>query len=46
MLNEIFEHHNLRLTKPRQQVFDILRNSDVPLTVGDIAKNCKFTAHY
>ena len=41
MLNEIFEHHNLRLTKPRQQVFDILRNSDVPLTVGDIAKNCK-----
>ena len=41
MLNEIFERHNLRLTKPRQQVFDILRNSDVPLTVGDIAKNCK-----
>ena len=22
MLNEIFERHNLRLTKPRQQVFD------------------------
>ena len=41
MLNEIFERHNLRLTKPRQQVFDILRNSDVPLTVSDIAKNCK-----
>ena len=41
MLNEIFERHNLRLTKPRQQVFDILQNSDVPLTVGDIAKNCK-----
>ena len=41
MLNKIFERHNLRLTKPRQQVFDILRNSDVPLTVGDIAKNCK-----
>lgn len=41
MLNEIFERHNLRLTKPRQQVFDILRKSDVPLTVGDIAKNCK-----
>ena len=41
MLNEIFERHNLRLTKPRQQVFDILQNSDVPLTIGDIAKNCK-----
>ena len=40
-LIEIFEQHGLRLTKPRQQVFDILKNSEIPLTVGDIAKNCK-----
>ena len=35
MLNEIFERHNLRLTKPRQQVFDILQNSDE--TAKDVA---------
>ena len=40
-LSEIFEQHGLRLTKPRQQIFDILNNSEIPLTVGDIAKNCK-----
>lgn len=40
-LSEIFEQHGLRLTKPRQQIFDILKNSEIPLTVGDIAKNCK-----
>lgn len=40
-LSEIFEQHGFRLTKPRQQIFDILKNSEIPLTVGDIAKNCK-----
>jgi Fe2+/Zn2+ uptake regulation proteins len=40
-LSEIFEQHGLRLTKPRQQIFDILKNSEIPLTVGDIAKNYK-----
>lgn len=40
-LSETFELHGLRLTKPRQQIFDILKNSEIPLTVGDIAKNCK-----
>lgn len=40
-LREIFEQHGFRLTKPRQQIFDILKNSEIPLTVGDIAKNCK-----
>lgn len=40
-LSETFELHGFRLTKPRQQIFDILKNSEIPLTVGDIAKNCK-----
>lgn len=40
-LSEIFEQHGFRLTKPRQQIFDILKNSEIPLTVGDIAKNYK-----
>ena len=40
-LSEIFEQHGFRLTKPRQQIFDILKNSEIPLTVGYIAKNCK-----
>ena len=40
-LSEIFEQHGFRLTKPRQQIFDILKNSEIPLTIGDIAKNCK-----
>ena len=40
-LSEIFEQHGFRLTKPRQQIFDILTNSEIPLTVGDIAKNYK-----
>ena len=40
-LSEIFGQHGFRLTKPRQQIFDILKNSEIPLTVGDIAKNCK-----
>lgn len=40
-LSEIFEQHGFRLTKPRQQIFDILKNSEMPLTVGDIAKNYK-----
>jgi len=40
-LSEIFEQHGLRLTKPRQQIFDILKNSEIPLTIGDIAKNYK-----
>lgn len=40
-LSETFEQHGFRLTKPRQQIFDILKNSEIPLTVGDIAKNCK-----
>ena len=40
-LSEIFEQHGFRLTKPRQKIFDILKNSEIPLTVGDIAKNCK-----
>ena len=40
-LSEIFEQQGFRLTKPRQQIFDILKNSEIPLTVGDIAKNCK-----
>lgn len=40
-LSETFELHGFRLTKPRQQIFDILKNSEIPLTVGDIAKKCK-----
>ena len=40
-LSETFEQHGFRLTKPRQQIFDILKNSEIPLTVGDIAKNFK-----
>ena len=40
-LSEIFEQHGFRLTKPRQQIVDILKNSEIPLTVGDIAKNYK-----
>ena len=40
-LSEIFEQHGFRLTKPRQQIFDILKNSEIPLPVGDIAKNYK-----
>lgn len=40
-LSEIFEQHGFRLTKPRQQIFDILKTSEIPLTVGDIAKNYK-----
>lgn len=40
-LSEIFEQHGFRLTKPRQQIFDILKNSEIPLTIGDIAKNYK-----
>ncbi len=40
-LDDLFKQHNLRLTKPRQQVFDALQKSDVPLTISDIAKKCK-----
>lgn len=40
-LDDLFKKHNLRLTKPRQQVFDALQKSDVPLTISDIAKKCK-----
>ena len=40
-LDDLFKQHNLRLTKPRQQVFDALQKSNVPLTISDIAKKCK-----
>ena len=40
-LDDLFKQRSLRLTKPRQQVFDALQKSDVPLTISDIAKKCK-----
>lgn len=40
-LNKIFASHGLRLTKPRQTVFDILHASDTPLAISRIAKQAK-----
>lgn len=40
-IDGLLKQHNLRLTKPRQQVFDVLQQSAVPLTISDIAKKCK-----
>ena len=40
-IDELLKQHNLRLTKPRQQVFEVLQQSAVPLTISDIAKKCK-----
>ena len=40
-IDKLLKQHNLRLTKPRQQVFEVLRQSAVPLTISDIAKKCK-----
>lgn len=39
-LEVIFAKHQLRMTKPRQKVFEILHNSTIPLSVGAIAKRC------
>ena len=40
-IDELLKQHNLRLTKPRQQVFEVLQQSAVPLTISDIVKKCK-----
>lgn len=42
-LDELLKKHGLRLTKSRQQVFNALRESSIPLAIGDITKRCPQT---
>lgn len=37
---ELCQSQHLRLTKPRQKVFNLLQKSDTPMTIGDIIKKC------
>lgn len=39
-LETIFARQQLRLTRPRQEVFNILQESNVPLSAPAIAKQC------
>jgi Fur family ferric uptake transcriptional regulator len=39
-LEVIFAREHLRMTAPRQAIFEAMQNSEVPLVVGDITKNC------
>jgi Fur family ferric uptake transcriptional regulator len=39
-LEVIFAREQLRMTTPRQMVFEALRGSEMPLAIGDIIKKC------
>ncbi len=39
-LEVIFAREQLRMTQPRQTIFEIMRASEVPLSIGDITKKC------
>jgi Fur family ferric uptake transcriptional regulator len=39
-LEVIFARKSLRMTTPRQLVFESLRGSEMPLAIGDIIKKC------
>lgn len=39
-IEDILRPHDLRLTKPRQNVFDILKNQHGPIQIGEIIKSC------
>ena len=42
-LEVIFAREQLRMTTPRQAVFDAMRSSDMPISIADIAKKCPST---
>lgn len=37
----LMKKHDLRITKPRRIVFDLLKHSSTPLGLGEIAKRCE-----
>ncbi len=39
-LEVIFARNQLRMTTPRQAVFEAMRASEMPLSIGDITKKC------
>lgn len=39
-LAALLAHNGLRVTKPRQRVFETLQTSETPLTIGEIARRC------
>jgi Fur family ferric uptake transcriptional regulator len=39
-LEVIFAREQLRMTEPRQAIFEIMRSSEVPLSISDITKKC------
>jgi Fur family ferric uptake transcriptional regulator len=39
-LEVLFADRQLRLTTPRRKVFEILHESETPLQIGEIIKNC------
>lgn len=41
ILSDILKQAELRLTRPRQEVFEILYNSEIPLTATEIVKLCQ-----
>lgn len=39
-LEVIFAKHQLRMTTPRLAVFEVMRGSEMPLSIADITKKC------
>lgn len=39
-LDALFTREQLRMTTPRQTVFETLRASEMPLSIGDLTKKC------